>query len=72
MPAIFTLTRRVQFAETDLAGVMHFANYFRWMEEIEHAFFRSMGLSIMSEHDGHPIGWPRGRVSCEYFGPVRF
>lgn len=72
MPREFTITRRVQFAETDLAGIMHFANYFRWMEEVEHAFFRSMGLSITQPHQGTPLGWPRVRVGCEYFGPVRF
>ena len=72
MPKQFTLTRRVQFAETDMAGVMHFANYFRWMEEIEHAFFRSMGLSVAQAHDGGRLGWPRVRVACEFFAPVRF
>ncbi|MFQ5500982.1 MAG: acyl-CoA thioesterase [Phycisphaerae bacterium] len=72
MPREYTTTRRVQFAETDMAGVMHFANYFRWMEEIEHEFFRSLGTSIMSTHEDKPIGWPRVRASCEYFGPVRF
>ena len=55
-----------------MAGVMHFSNYFRWMEEVEHAFFRSMGLSIIQPHEGGTLSWPRVRVSCEYFGPVRF
>ena len=40
MPYEFEMTRRVQFAETDMAGVMHFANYFRLIEEVEHAFYR--------------------------------
>jgi len=30
-----------------MAGVVHFSNYFRWMEIVEHAFFRSLGLSVM-------------------------
>lgn len=72
MPKEFTITRRVQFSETDMAGVMHFSNYFRWMEEVEHALFRSMGLSIVQPHEGGTLSWPRVRVSCEYFGPVRF
>lgn len=72
MPREFTITRRVQFAETDLAGIMHYANYFRWMEEVEHAFFRSMGLSIIQPHEGGTLSWPRVKVDCEYFGPVRF
>ena len=68
----FSILRRVQFAETDLAGVAHFANYFRWMEEAEHACFRSVGLSVAMQHGGAEIGWPRVAAGCEFFGPVRF
>jgi acyl-CoA thioester hydrolase len=72
MPAEFKMPRRVTFAETDMAGVMHFSNYFRWMEEIEHAFFRSAGMSVVQEHGEETISWPRVHVSCEYFAPARF
>jgi YbgC/YbaW family acyl-CoA thioester hydrolase len=72
MPTEFTLTRRVQFAETDMAGIAHFSNYFRWMEEVEHAFFRSLGMSVIMRHGDGDITWPRVSVSCEYSGPVRF
>lgn len=72
MPAEFKMLRRVTFAETDLAGVMHFSNYFRWMEEIEHAFFRSVGMSVIQDHVEGTISWPRVHVSCEYFAPARF
>lgn len=67
-----SITRRVQFAETDMAGIVHFANYFRWMEEVEHAFFRSLGLSVAMRHENVEIGWPRVNVGFEYFGPLRF
>jgi acyl-CoA thioester hydrolase len=72
MAAEYSISRRVQFAETDMAGVVHFSNYFRWMEEVEHAFFRAVGLSIAMHHEGREIAWPRVAVECEYFGPVRF
>lgn len=68
----FVIRRRVQFSETDMAGVMHFAAYYRLMEEAEHAFWRSVGLSVMTEDAGRLIGWPRRATSCEYFAPVRF
>jgi len=29
MPAIFKMTRQVEFAETDMAGIVHFVNFFR-------------------------------------------
>ena len=72
MPVSFSIPRRVQFAETDMAGIVHFANYFRWMEEVEHAFFRSVGLSVSMQHEGMHVGWPRVSTGCEFFGPVKF
>ena len=68
----FTYSRIVQFAETDLAGIAHFANFFRWMEEAEHAYFRSVGLSVRTEYQEMEIGWPRVSTSCEFFAPARF
>ena len=70
MTVPFNITRRVQFAETDMAGVLHFSNYYRWMEEIEHAFWRSRGLSVLI--DGGEISWPRVKTGCEYYDPARF
>ncbi len=72
MAAEFSYIRRVQFAETDMAGIMHFANYFRLMEETEHAFFRSIGLGAHTTLGCRVIGWPRVITSCEYFAPLRF
>jgi acyl-CoA thioester hydrolase len=64
------LTRRVQFHETDAAGLVHFSVYFRYMEEAEHALWRAAGLSI------HPpssdIGWPRRAASFEYHRALHF
>lgn len=72
MPYEFTMTRRVEFADTDMAGIMHFSNFFRMMEATEHAFFRSLGSSIHAEIDGQVIGWPRVSAQCEYQRPLRF
>ena len=68
----FTIKRRVQFAETDMAGVLHFANYYRFMEEVEHSFWRSLGLCVVAEDRGLEISWPRVATSCQYFRPARF
>lgn len=67
----FTWKHRVQFAETDTAGIVHFSNYYRFMEETEREFFRTLGLSIMEpQADGTVIGWPRVRASCSYESPA--
>lgn len=66
------MTRRVAFAETDLAGVLHFANYFRYMEEIEHAFWRSLGMSVIVRDSERSVSWPRVAMHCDYRAPAHF
>lgn len=66
----FRLKRRVQFYETDAAGIVHFSWYFRYMEETEHAFWREAGLSIAAADAEY--GWPRVAVTCDYHRPLRF
>ena len=68
----FTYRRRVEFADTDAAGVCHFASFFRFMEEAEHAFYRSLGTVAYREAGGRIEGMPRVAVSCEYLAPARY
>ena len=72
MPYEFKLIRRVEFAETDMAGIVHFANFFRMMEAAEHAFFRSLGFSIHGHDPVSTTGWPRVSASCDFRAPLRF
>ncbi len=72
MPHEFKITRRVEFSETDMAGIMHFSNYFRFMESAEHAFFRSLGSSVVLPGFDPPLGLPRVHASCDYRAPLRF
>ncbi len=68
----FTAQRRVEFSDTDAAGIMHFSNFFRFMETAEHAFFRSLGFSVMDREPQGRVGWPRVHASCDYHRPLRF
>ncbi len=72
MPSEFSCKRRIEFAETDMAGIAHYSVFFRLMEETEAAFWRSLGLSMFVREGAGPLGWPKVRVSCEYLMPVRF
>ncbi len=72
MPHEFRVRRIVEFADTDAAGIMHFANYFRIMEAVEHAFVRSIGETVHEQVGERMAGWPRVEVSCRYFAPFRF
>jgi YbgC/YbaW family acyl-CoA thioester hydrolase len=66
----FTLRRRVQFHETDAAGIVHFSCFFRYMEEAEHAMWRDAGLRI--HPDESDLGWPRIAASFDFRRPLRF
>jgi len=78
----FSIRKRVEFADTDAAGIMHFSNFFRFMEVCEHAFIRSLEFSVHPPGIGtrgknHPpsemqVGWPRVHVSCDYHKALKF
>lgn len=72
MPSTYRLTRRVAFSETDAAGIVHFANFFRYMEDAEHAMLRDLGLSVHRDVGDDVAGFPRVRASCDYKRPLRF
>ena len=72
MPYEFKTTRRVEFSDTDMAGIMHFSNFFRFMETVEHRFYRSLGFSVVADSTDPRLGWPRVHAECDYKKPLRF
>lgn len=68
-PEGFRYRRRVQFAETDLAGIAHFSVFFRYMEEAEHALWRAAGMSIAPAGDP---GWARVAAAFDFKAPLHF
>lgn len=72
MASQYTTIRRVEFCETDMAGIVHFSNFFRYMESVEHAFFRSLGHSVVLRQFDPPLGLPRVHAECDYMHPLRF
>jgi YbgC/YbaW family acyl-CoA thioester hydrolase len=67
-----TIRRRVEFSETDMAGIVHFSQFFRYMEAAEHDLFRSMGTSVVTKLEDQHYGWPRVHAECDYLSPLRF
>lgn len=66
----FCFKKQVDFHETDMVGIAHFSNFFRWMEMTEHALYRSLGLPIIEMDASGFNGWPRIRAQCTYHAPV--
>jgi 4-hydroxybenzoyl-CoA thioesterase/acyl-CoA thioester hydrolase len=71
----------VEFSDTDMAGIMHFSAFFRFMESAEHALLRSLGLSVFglrlprdaSDPDGGDVvvSFPRVSARCDFSSPAR-
>ncbi len=73
MPDIFRTQRRVEFCDTDAAGIVHFASYMCYMEQAEHEFLRSLGLTVSADQgDGSHVSWPRVHASCDFRGTAKF
>lgn len=72
MPYEYHYQRQVEFGDTDLAGIVHFPNYFRYMEAAEHAFYLSLGFSVHKLFQGQLVTWPRVKAECSYYKPLYF
>ena len=66
MSAPFRVSRRVDFCDTDMAGIIHFSNFFRYMEFAEVAFLR-LARSV----GGDDVGRGTSRLSARV-GDLRF
>jgi len=69
---IFSITSRVDFCDTDAAGLMHFSTYFRFMEQAEAAFFRHLKIPLLSSDQSTSFGFPRIDVDCRFSQPLYF
>ena len=72
MPKPYQCQRRVEFRDTDMAGIVHFSVFFTYMEAAEHEFLRSVGLGVFNEVGGENLSWPRVAASCNYRSAIRF
>ncbi|WP_309400265.1 acyl-CoA thioesterase [Cerasicoccus maritimus] len=72
MSSPISYKKKVEFSETDMAGIAHFTNFFRWMEAAEAELFESLGAPLIESSNGTTSGWPRVRVSAEFHAPVHF
>ena len=68
----FETQRRVEFRDTDAAGIVHFSVFFAYMEQAEHEFLRSLGLSVVQKFGDQLVSWPRVHAECNYRKPARF
>lgn len=79
MSKVFPFERRVEFCETDAAGIAHFSSLIVYMEQAEHALLRSLGLSVAGLTTSNPVSnpatiftWPRVKVECDFQSSAKF
>lgn len=72
MSEVFKTQRRVEFRDTDMAGIVHFSNFFAYMEQAEHALLRSLDLGVICEIEGQTISFPRVNAECNYRNAIKF
>ena len=68
---MYTATINVRFYETDMMGIAHHSNHFRWFEMARIEFLRHIGVTLWDMMD-EDIVFPIMNVSCNYKEPARF
>lgn len=68
---IYRLPIRVYYEDTDMAGIVYYANYLRYIERGRSEWVRAVGLdqNRMKEEDG--IVFAVRRVEADYLAPAR-
>jgi len=68
---MYVYRRKAQYHETDRMGIIHHANYIKWMEEARIEFMDSIGLTYRDMED-MGITSPVVSVNVEYKKQVEF
>lgn len=62
---------KVRFVETDLMGVVHHSNYFRWFEVARVEYLRQLGI-LLNDMIAEDIVFPITDVDCKYRASAKF
>jgi acyl-CoA thioester hydrolase len=62
---------KVRFVETDMMGVVHHSNYFRWFEMGRVEYLRQAGIFLL-ELMAEGILFPITDVTCQYKASAKF
>ena len=66
----FRTRRKIEFADTDMEGIVHFSRFMIFMETAEHEFLEAIGTRVALKVGDQRYGWPRVSASCEYSAPA--
>jgi acyl-CoA thioester hydrolase len=63
---------RVNWGDTDKAGIVYYPNYFKWFDIAGHQFFRSIGLSPSELEEREQIILPLLDARCTFEKPLYY
>ncbi|MGC9419941.1 MAG: tol-pal system-associated acyl-CoA thioesterase [Rhodovulum sp.] len=63
---------RVYYEDTDLAGIVYYANYLKFIERARSEWVRGIGIDQNRLKADHGIVFAVRRVEAEYLSPARF
>jgi acyl-CoA thioester hydrolase len=68
----FACRQRVRFGETDLQGVVYYANYLLFAEVGRIAYLRELGIAYDRELLARDLDFTIGEARVRYHAPLRF
>ena len=68
----FAHRQRVRFGETDMQGVVYYANYLLFAEVGRVAYLREMGILYERDLLAHGVDFTIGEARVRYHAPLRF
>jgi len=69
---VFRINLPVRWVDTDALRVVHYSNYFRYVETAEEELYRSLGFTFKDLNEKYKIAIPRVEAYCGYKSPARF
>ena len=67
-----TFSCRVYYEDTDLAGIVYYANYLKFIERARTEFVRAIGIDQAKLKESQGIVFAVRRVEADYLMPARF
>lgn len=63
---------RVYYEDTDLAGIVYYANYLRFIERARSEWVRELGIDQVAMKENEGVVFAVRRVEADYLSPARF
>lgn len=62
----------VYFEDTDLAGIVYYANYLKFIERARSEFVREMGVDQVAMKEDEGVVFAVRKVEADYLSPAKF